>query len=104
MVPSGNATEESINELMPLLKKNDIIIDGGNSNYKDSQARAVKLKEKNILYVDCGTSGGIWGLENGYSLMSGGDKEANEYVYPIFKVLLLKVDIPIAEKAVQVIL
>jgi len=87
MVPSRKPTEESINYLMPLLKSKDIIIDGGNSHYKDSQARAERLKEKNILFIDCGTSGGIWGLENGYSLMSGGDKEANEYVYPIFKAL-----------------
>jgi 6-phosphogluconate dehydrogenase len=87
MVPSGKAVDDSIDGLEGHLMKGDIIIDGGNSNYKDSQARALKLKEKNILFIDCGTSGGIWGLENGYSIMTGGDKEANEYAFPIFKAL-----------------
>ncbi len=87
MVPSGKAVDDSIAGLEGHLMKGDIIIDGGNSNYKDSQLRALKLKEKNIFFIDCGTSGGIWGLENGYSLMSGGDKDANEHVYPIFKSL-----------------
>jgi 6-phosphogluconate dehydrogenase len=87
MVPSGKPVDENITELEKLLSKNDIIIDGGNSFWKDSQARAKRLSERGIHYLDCGTSGGIWGLKNGYSLMTGGDKEATEYVYPIYKSL-----------------
>ena len=87
MVPAGEPTEATINELIPLLNNKDIIIDGGNSFYKDSMARAKRLKEKQINFIDCGTSGGVWGLENGYSLMTGGEKEAVEYIYPIFKSL-----------------
>lgn len=87
MVPSGKPVDENIDELLKLLKKNDIIIDGGNSRWKDTQARAARTSEKGIYYLDCGTSGGIWGLENGYSLMTGGNKDATEYVYPIYKSL-----------------
>jgi len=87
MVPSGNPVDENIDALLRLLKKDDIIIDGGNSKWKDTQARAQKTALKGIYYLDCGTSGGIWGLKNGYSLMTGGDKSAIEYVYPIFKSL-----------------
>ncbi len=87
MIPSGKPVDESICELENLLMKNDIIIDGGNSFWKDSQARANKLSEKGIFYLDCGTSGGVWGLKNGYSLMTGGNKEAADFVYPIYKSL-----------------
>jgi 6-phosphogluconate dehydrogenase len=87
MVPSGSPVDENINELQDLLGPGDIIIDGGNSYFKDSQTRSGKLNEKGIFFLDCGTSGGIWGLGNGYSLMSGGDKDASDYVYPIFKSL-----------------
>ena len=87
MVPSGKPVDESIAELAKLLSKNDIIIDGGNSYWKDSQARANKLSENGIYYLDCGTSGGVWGLKNGYSLMTGGNKEASDFVYPIYKSL-----------------
>lgn len=87
MVPSGKPVDESIAELAKLLSKNDIIIDGGNSYWKDSQARANKLSENGIYYLDCGTSGGIWGLKNGYSLMTGGNKEASDFIYPIYKSL-----------------
>lgn len=87
MVPSGKPVDDSISQLLELLKTDDIIIDGGNSNYKQTQARASLTAGKNIHFLDCGTSGGVWGLENGYSLMSGGNKEASEYIYPIYKSL-----------------
>jgi 6-phosphogluconate dehydrogenase len=87
MVPSGKAVDDTINQLLGLLQSDDILIDGGNSNYKQTQERAKHTAEKHISYLDCGTSGGVWGLENGYSLMTGGNKEASEYVYPIYKSL-----------------
>lgn len=90
MVPSGKPVDENIEKLTKLLKKDDIIIDGGNSYYKETQARAKKLAENGIQYIDCGTSGGLWGLDNGYSLMTGGYKEAVDYVYPVFKTLAPK--------------
>lgn len=87
MVPSGKPVDDSISQLLGLLHDDDIIIDGGNSNYKDTQARGRLTAERKVHYLDCGTSGGVWGLENGYSLMTGGDKEASAYAYPIFKSL-----------------
>lgn len=90
MVPSGKPVDMTIDTLQTLLKTNDIIIDGGNSFWKDSQARAERLKANNIHYLDCGVSGGVWGLQNGYSLMSGGEKEPSEYVYPIYETLAPK--------------
>ncbi|MFI5212184.1 MAG: phosphogluconate dehydrogenase (NAD(+)-dependent, decarboxylating) [Ignavibacteria bacterium] len=87
MVPSGAPVDENIEALSAYMKKGDIIIDGGNSYYKQTMSRAGKLKEKGIDYIDCGTSGGIWGLKNGYSLMTGGNKEAVDFVYPVFKSL-----------------
>jgi len=90
MVPAGKPVDMTIDNLRTLLKANDIIIDGGNSFWKDTQARAERLKEKNIHYLDCGVSGGVWGLQNGYSLMSGGEKEPSEYVYPIYETLAPK--------------
>ncbi|MDF1559624.1 MAG: decarboxylating 6-phosphogluconate dehydrogenase [Bacteroidales bacterium] len=87
MVPSGKPVDDSLAQLLDLLSDGDIIIDGGNSNYKDTQERAARASARNIHFLDCGTSGGVWGLENGYSLMSGGNREASEYVYPIFRTL-----------------
>jgi 6-phosphogluconate dehydrogenase len=87
MVPAGEPVDQTIQTLQGLLKKDDIIIDGGNSNWRDSQARAEKLHAKGIHYIDCGTSGGVWGLENGYCLMYGGKKEACDFVEPVFKTL-----------------
>jgi 6-phosphogluconate dehydrogenase len=87
MLPAGKITEETIEQLAGLLEPNDIIIDGGNSFYKDDISRAKKLAEKRIRYVDCGTSGGIWGLERGYCLMIGGPKEAVDHLDPIFAAL-----------------
>lgn len=87
MVPAGIPVDSNLEILSKLLKKDDIIIDGGNSNWKLTQTRGKKLADIGIHYIDCGTSGGVWGLENGYSLMTGGNKEAVEYVYPVFKTL-----------------
>ncbi|GAB4505320.1 MAG: decarboxylating 6-phosphogluconate dehydrogenase [Anaerolineales bacterium] len=87
MVPAGAPTEEVINELAGLLSAGDIIIDGGNTFYKDDIRRAATLKEKGIHYVDVGTSGGVWGLKEGYSLMVGGEAEAVSRLRPIFETL-----------------
>lgn len=87
MVPSGPVTQQVINTLQPLLEKGDILIDGGNSNYKDSMARAASLKEKGISFLDAGTSGGIWGLEVGYCLMVGGESPAFAGAEPLFRCL-----------------
>ncbi len=80
MLPSGAPTEIQIQDLAPMLSKGDIIIDGGNSNYKDSQRRGAWLAERGIGFMDSGTSGGIWGLENGYCLMVGGTPEVAKAV------------------------
>jgi 6-phosphogluconate dehydrogenase len=93
MVPAGHATDDTINKLSDLLDKGDIIIDGGNSNYKDSASHAEQLEPKGIEFLDCGTSGGIWGLSEGYSLMIGGKPEVVEKMRPIFETLA-----PAAEK------
>lgn len=87
MVPAGKPVDENLEVLLGLLDKNDIIIDGGNSYWKESRQRAEKAALKDIHFLDCGTSGGIWGLQNGYALMYGGDKRGAEYVEPIFKSL-----------------
>ena len=87
MVPAGDVVDKTIEALLPMLTPGDTLIDGGNSNYKDSQRRAKMLAEKNIHYIDCGTSGGIWGLAEGYSLMVGGDKAAVENLQAIFETL-----------------
>jgi 6-phosphogluconate dehydrogenase len=87
MVPSGAPTESTINTLADSLQPNDIVIDGGNSNYKESMRRAAELRQKEIHFVDSGTSGGIWGLREGYCLMIGGEKEPVERLRPIFESL-----------------
>jgi len=86
-VPSGPTTDETVTKLEGLLKKRDLVIDGGNSNYKDSIRHAAQLEAMGIDFVDCGTSGGIWGLSEGYSLMIGGQVEAVEKLRPIFETL-----------------
>jgi 6-phosphogluconate dehydrogenase len=86
MVPA-EVTEAVIQEVAGHLSKGDVIIDGGNSNWKDSRARAERLAEKGILFCDAGTSGGVWGLKNGYCLMVGGAPEAIKICEPIFKAL-----------------
>ncbi len=87
MVPSGKVTEQHILEVADMLKPGDIIIDGGNSNFKDTIARYEMVKAKGIHLLDAGTSGGIWGLTNGYAEMVGGDPEAVKQLEPIFKTL-----------------
>jgi len=87
MVPSGGPTEQTILQLAGLLSEGDIVVDGGNSNYKDSMRRAAMLNEKGLYFVDVGTSGGIWGLTEGYSMMVGGEKEAVDRLRPIFETL-----------------
>ena len=87
MVPAGQATDDTIQELSGLLSKGDMVIDGGNSNYKDSVRHAAMLEPKGIEFVDCGTSGGIWGLTEGYSLMIGGKPEVVEKMRPVFETL-----------------
>jgi len=87
MLPAGRITEDAIGELGGLLAAGDIVIDGGNSFYKDDIRRARALAEKKIHYVDCGTSGGVWGLERGYCMMIGGPKQAVDHLDPIFRAL-----------------
>jgi len=87
MVPSGNATEETIASLSSLLAEGDILIDGGNSLYKDSMRRARSLKARGVSLLDAGTSGGIWGLEVGYCLMVGGEEQAFQELEPVFQTL-----------------
>jgi 6-phosphogluconate dehydrogenase len=87
MLPAGEITEQTVVQLGELLEPGDIIIDGGNSFYKDDIRRARTLKAKGIHYVDCGTSGGVWGLERGYCMMIGGEKDVVEHLDPIFGAL-----------------
>ncbi len=87
MVPAGDITRDTIRSLGDLLDDGDIIIDGGNSRWTDDQDNAAMLSEKGIGFVDCGVSGGVWGLENGYALMAGGDKSNVETLQPIFDAL-----------------
>ncbi len=87
MVPSGKPLDENINSLKSLLKENDIVIDGGNSYWRESQQHAELLSKYGINFIDCGTSGGVWGLQNGYCLMYGGDKKSVDYVESVFKTL-----------------
>lgn len=87
MVPAGEITDSTITNLVPLLAAGDTIIDGGNSNYRDTQRRAAMVAQRKIQYVDSGTSGGVWGLAEGYSLMIGGDAAVVERLRPIFETL-----------------
>jgi 6-phosphogluconate dehydrogenase len=87
MVPSGDPVDQTIAKLEPLMQKGDIFIDGGNSNYKDSQRRHAQLTAKGFHFVDVGTSGGVWGITEGYSMMIGGDPEPVEHLRPIFETL-----------------
>jgi 6-phosphogluconate dehydrogenase len=87
MIPAGTPTDDTIDQLSELLSSGDIVIDGGNSNYKDTLRHAALLAERGIELVDCGTSGGIWGLEEGYSMMIGGKLEVVEQLRPVFETL-----------------
>lgn len=87
MVPSGKITDDTVDALLSALAPGDTVIDGGNSNYKDTLRRAAAYADKKLNYVDCGTSGGVWGLKEGYSMMIGGDEKAVEALRPIFETL-----------------
>ena len=87
MVPAGAVVDATIDALLPLLSPGDVLVDGGNSFYGDSQRRAARLVEQGIAYLDVGTSGGVWGLAEGYSLMVGGDAAASERLSPLFATL-----------------
>jgi 6-phosphogluconate dehydrogenase len=87
MVPAGGPTEQALNDLLPHLKKGDILIDGGNANYKDSMRRGQMLARRGLHFIDAGVSGGIWGLKNGYALMVGGAPAAVRRVAPLLKIL-----------------
>jgi 6-phosphogluconate dehydrogenase len=87
MVPAGEPTRQTIAELRDLMAEGDIVIDGGNSRFSDDTHNAAALAEKNIAYLDCGVSGGVWGKDNGYGLMVGGDAKDVERVLPIFDAL-----------------
>ncbi len=87
MVPQGDPVDQTIAKLVPLLNPGDILIDGGNSYYKDTMRRHKEVTSKGLHYVDVGTSGGVWGLQEGYSMMAGGDKEPVEYLRPILETL-----------------
>jgi 6-phosphogluconate dehydrogenase len=87
MVPQGKPVDETIAKLEPLLNPGDILIDGGNSMYKDSMRRSKEVTAKGFHFVDVGTSGGVWGLKEGYSMMIGGDKEPVDSLRPIFEAL-----------------
>ncbi len=87
MLPSGEITEHAVTQLGDMLQSGDIIIDGGNSFYKDDIRRAKELRAKGIRYIDCGTSGGVWGLDRGYCMMIGGDADTIDHLDPIFHAL-----------------
>ena len=87
MVPSGSITDGTVTALLPLLTAGDVLIDGGNSNYKDTLRRSLAAADRKIDYVDCGTSGGVWGLAEGYSMMVGGDEAVVARLKPVFETL-----------------
>jgi 6-phosphogluconate dehydrogenase len=87
MIPAGNPTEHAFQTLLPLLEDGDTVIDGGNSNFRDSQRRAGEAKQKGVCFLDAGVSGGIWGLTEGYCVMVGGDEEGFRAVEPVFRTL-----------------
>jgi len=87
MVPAGDITDQTVSALARLVGPDDVVVDGGNSNYKDAVRHAQALAARKARFVDCGTSGGVWGLERGYSLSVGGDKAAVEHLRPVFEAL-----------------
>jgi len=92
MVPAGDPVDQTIEKLKPMMQKGDIFIDGGNSNYKDSIRRHGALKAEGFGFVDVGTSGGVWGLQEGYAMMIGGDEDVVETLRPIFETLAPSAD------------
>ena len=87
MVPAGEVVDQTLAALSPHLSEGDVVIDGGNSYYKDSMRRATQLLEEDVTYLDCGTSGGVWGLQEGYSLMVGGEAPVVEQIAPLLRTL-----------------
>ncbi len=87
MLPAGAITEQTLSALESLLQPGDVLVDGGNANYLDSQARALRWKARGVDFVDCGVSGGVWGLAEGYCLMAGGEKQAIDALMPLFRAL-----------------
>jgi 6-phosphogluconate dehydrogenase len=87
MIPAGDPTEHAFKTLLPLLEDGDTMVDGGNSNFRDSQRRAAEAKSKGVFFLDAGVSGGIWGLDNGYCIMVGGEERGFEMVEPAIKTL-----------------
>ena len=87
MLPAGNATERTLHDLIPMLSEGDIVVDGGNANYHDSQRRAAELEAHGIGFIDAGTSGGVWGLDNGYCMMVGGSENDVAQLEPVLKAL-----------------
>jgi 6-phosphogluconate dehydrogenase len=87
MVPAGQATELVVEDVWPEMSRGDLIVDGGNANYKDSQRRAASLSSAGLHFVDCGVSGGVWGLEQGYALMFGGSAQAAQMLAPYARIL-----------------
>ena len=87
MLPAGDITQHYVDEVTKSLKAGDILVDGANSHYKDSMRRAEQLAEHAVHFIDAGVSGGVWGLENGYALMIGGEAESVQYIEPILKIL-----------------
>jgi 6-phosphogluconate dehydrogenase len=87
MLPAGSPTDETLQRLVPLLAPGDVVVDGANAMYKDSQRHAAALAERGLLFVDAGVSGGVWGLENGYGLMVGGDVAAVRTIEPLLRAL-----------------
>lgn len=92
MLPAGDITGQAIEQILPMLSAGDLLIDGGNSFYQDTMARAAKVQQSEVYYMDVGTSGGVWGLNNGYSLMAGGSKEAFALIEPAIRVLAPSAD------------
>ena len=90
MIPAGDPTENAFQTLLPLLEDGDILVDGGNSNFRDSQRRAGQAKKKGVFFLDTGVSGGVWGLKEGYCIMVGGEAEAFAHAEPLFKSLAPK--------------
>jgi 6-phosphogluconate dehydrogenase len=87
MIPAGDPTEHAFKTLLPLLEDGDTIVDGGNSNFRDSQRRAAEASSKGVFFLDAGVSGGIWGLDNGYCIMVGGEEQGFQMVEPAIKTL-----------------
>jgi len=92
MLPSGDPTEQTIAQLKSLLARQDMLVEGGNSNYKDTQRRAAEMAGQGVDYIDAGVSGGIWGLKNGYTLMVGGEAGAVQRIEPLLKALAPSAD------------